>query len=119
MTKPVSRLTPGSRLARASRAAALGLLVAGSGIMTSRAVPSAPIVSVQANRVADLVVLGRGYDAGLRQGMVCRVTRGPAEIAEVILVDLRPTCSAALIVSLAPRQSIRAGDVASIKILKS
>jgi hypothetical protein len=51
--------------------------------------------------------------------MVCRLTRGGTEIAEVILVDLRPTCASALIVSLAPGQSIRAGDVASVKILKT
>jgi hypothetical protein len=51
--------------------------------------------------------------------MVCRVTRGATEIAEVLLVELRPTCSAALIVSVVPKQSIRAGDIASIKVLKS
>jgi hypothetical protein len=80
---------------------------------------SAPVVAVQPARVADLVMLGRGFDAGLRQGMVCRVTRGATEIAEVLLVDLRPSCSAALIVSLAPGQAIRAGDIARIKILKT
>jgi hypothetical protein len=51
--------------------------------------------------------------------MVCRVTRGGAEIAEVLLVDLRPTCASALIVGLTAGQSIRAGDVASVKILKT
>ena len=112
-------MAPGSRVARATRVAALCLLAAGSCILNSSAAPFAAVVAVQPNRVADLVLLSRGYDAGLRQGMVCRVTRGPAEIAEVILVDLRPSCSTALIVSLAPKQSIRAGDAASIKILKT
>ena len=70
-------------------------------------------------RVADLVLLGGGFDAGLRQGMVCRVTRGATEIAEVLLVELRPTCSAALILNLAPKQSIHAGDLARIKVLKT
>ena len=79
----------------------------------------AAVVAVHETRVADLVLLDRGFDAELRQGMVCRVTRGGAEIAEVLLVELRPTCSAALILSLAPGQSIRAGDAASLKILKS
>jgi hypothetical protein len=79
----------------------------------------AEVVAVQPSPVADLVILGRGFDAGLRQGMVCRVTRGGAEIAEVLLVELRPSCSAALIVNLAPTQSIRAGDTASIKLLKT
>ena len=83
------------------------------------AAPAAAVVSVQPTRIADLVMLNGGFDAGLRQGMVCRVTRGTTEIAEVLLVELRPTCSAALIVNVVPRQSIRAGDVASIKVLKS
>jgi len=81
--------------------------------------PAAAVVAVQPTRVADLVMLDHGFDAGLRQGMVCRVTRNGAEIAEVLLVDLRPSCSAALILNLAPRESIHAGDLASIKILKA
>lgn len=80
---------------------------------------AAPVVAVQPTRVADLVMLGAGFDAGLRQGMVCRVTRGSLEVAEILLVDLRPSCAAALIVSVAPRQSIRAGDTASIKVIKT
>lgn len=76
------------------------------------------VVAVQPSRVADLVLLGRGLDAGLRQGMVCRVTRGTADIAEILLVEARLQSSAALIVSLAPGQTIQAGDVASVKILK-
>ncbi|MEK7819907.1 MAG: hypothetical protein AAB543_02235, partial [Pseudomonadota bacterium] len=83
------------------------------------AAPALVVVSVQPTRVADLVMLDGGFDAGLRQGMVCRVTRGPTEIAEVLLVELRPACSAALILRVAPRQSIRAGDLARIKILKT
>jgi len=51
--------------------------------------------------------------------MICRITRGRSEIAEVILVELRSTCGAALIVNLSPGQSIQVGDVASVKILKS
>jgi len=38
---------------------------------------------------------------------------------EVLLVEIRPNCSAALITSVAPKQSSRAGDAASIKILKT
>jgi hypothetical protein len=108
------------RVAQATRLAALSALVFGSSLLaSSSAVPAAPVVAVQPTRVADLVLLGGGFDAGLRQGMVCRVTRGATEIAEVVLVELRPTCSAALILSVAAKQSIRAGDVASIKVLKS
>ena len=80
---------------------------------------SIEVVAVQPARTADLVLLGHGFDAGLRQGMVCRITRGAAEVAEVLLVEVRPTCSAALITSLAPKQSIHAGDVAALKILKT
>ena len=80
---------------------------------------SIEVVAVQPARSADLVLLGRGFDAGLRQGMVCRIARGTIEVAEVLLVELRPTCAAALITSLAPGQSIRTGDVASLKILKT
>ena len=77
------------------------------------------VIVVQPTRVADLVLLSHGFDAGLRQGMVCRVTRERANIAEILLVEVRPTCSAALITSLAPKQSIHAGDLAGIKILKT
>ncbi len=86
---------------------------------TVRSVGSAEVVAVHPTRVADLVLLGHGFDAGLREGMVCRISRADATIAEVILVELRATCAAALILDLAPGQSIRAGDVASVKILKS
>jgi hypothetical protein len=77
------------------------------------------VVAVRPTRVADLVLLDAGFDAGLRQGMVCRVTRGSREIAEILLVALRPNHSAALIVNVAPRQSILHGDSARIKVLKS
>jgi hypothetical protein len=90
--------------------------------ISARAAAGAPVtsvVAVQSVRIADLVLLGRGFDAGLRQGMICRITRGAVEIGEVVLVELRPACSAALIVSVAPRQAIRPGDLAAIKVLKS
>ena len=80
---------------------------------------SASVVSIAPTRAADLVLLDAGFDAGLRQGMVCRVTRAGREVAEVLLVEIRPQHSAALIVGLAPRQAIRAGDSVRIKLLKS
>ena len=83
------------------------------------AAPSAAVIAVESTQVADLILLRGGFDAGLRQGMICRITRGSQEIAEVIVVDLRPAHSAALIMDIAPKQSIRAGDLASIKILKT
>jgi hypothetical protein len=108
-----------SFLARGARAAGVAAIVLLTSSFVHSAAPIAAVVTVQPTRIADLVMLNGGFDAGLRQGMVCRVTRGAVEIAEVLLVELRPTCSAALIVSVVPKQSIRAGDIASIKVLKS
>ncbi len=84
-----------------------------------RSVGSAPVVAVQSTRVADLVLLGAGFDASLRAGMVCKVTRGGTAIGEIVLVELRAGFSAALIRQLAPGQSIRTGDVASVNALKT
>ena len=116
----MSNFKPVSLRFRGVRAAALvafGILHSALGI--AQATPSAAVIAVEPTRVADLVLLSDGFNAGLRQGMICRVTRGATEIAEVLLVELRPTSSAALIVSVVSGQSIRAGDVASIKVLKS
>lgn len=88
-------------------------------VRAANVTPVAEVAAIQPTRVADLVLLRGGFAAGLRQGMVCRITRGTVEVAEVLLVELRPTCSAALILSLAPKQAIRAGDLASIKVLKT
>jgi hypothetical protein len=105
------RLLPALLLAAAANAPFAAQAAAVAGV--------AEVVAVQPTRVADLILLSRGFDAGLRQGMVCRLTRGGTAIAEVVLVDLRPASSAALIVSVEPRQSIRPGDLAGIKVLKS
>jgi hypothetical protein len=105
---------------RLLQASLLSLLaVAPFSVRAATASGPAAVVAVQPTRIADLILLDHGFNAGLRQGMICRVTRGATEIAEIQLVDLRPTCAAALITSLAPQQSIRAGDVAHIKILKT
>lgn len=93
------------------------VLLAAPFCARAEAVRSAAVVGVQATRVADLVLLGAGFDAGLREGMVCRVTREGAAVGEVLLVDLRRDRAAALILNLAAGQSIRAGDRADIKIL--
>jgi hypothetical protein len=82
-------------------------------------VPTIEVAAIQQNRVADLVMLSHGYDAGLRQGMVCRVIRGQAEVAEVILVDLRLQTSVALILKVSANESIRARDVIAPKVFKS
>jgi hypothetical protein len=92
-------------------------LAALTGFNSVRA-SEAEVVAVQPAGSADLVLLSQGYDFGLRQGMVCRLVRRNSEIAEVLLVEMRPSCSAALILNVAARQSIRPGDVATIKVSK-
>jgi len=92
--------------------------VQAAALVATRSVEAAPVVAVQATRVADVVLLGAGFEAGLRQGMVFSVVRSGVEIAEVVLVELRPRAGAALILNLAPGQSIRAGDTATVKTLK-
>lgn len=87
-------------------------------LVGSRSVEAAPVVAVQPTRVADVVLLGAGFDAGLRQGMVFNVSRNGARVAEIVLVELRPRACAALILQLVPGQSIQAGDIATVKTLK-
>ena len=108
------------RRLRAAAAVLTGLVMAQLAlVIPASAAASVSVLAVQPTRIADLVLLNGGFDAGLREGMVCRVTRGTTEIAEVQLVEIRNTRSAALILSLAPKQAIRAGDAAVIKILKT
>ncbi len=79
----------------------------------------AAVQEVRPARLADLVILDAGYSAGLRQGMICRIKRGPLDVAELVVVELRIGCCAALIMGLSPRAAIRAGDAVEIKVLKS
>ena len=79
----------------------------------------AEVLGVQSIHSADIVLINQGYNAGLRQGMVCRLSRDGSEIAEVLLVELRPSCGAALIIKVGASESIHRGDAATIKVLKS
>ncbi len=88
-------------------------------VSVTRSVGAAPVLAVPSTRVADLVILGAGFGANLRPGMHCRVTRGSTDIAEILLVELRPAASAALILSCAAGQSIRPGDLATVIAFKS
>ncbi len=81
-------------------------------------ISGALVVAVEPTRVADVVLLGAGFEAGLRQGMVFSITRSGVKIAEVVLVELRPRASAAIIINLLPGQTIRSGDTANVKTLK-
>ena len=103
---------------RRARFALLVGLAVGHGSLVVAATPAPSVVAVQSTRVADLVLVGAGFEAGLRQGMICRVTRDSVDIGEIQLVELRNRASAALILSLAPNQSIRSGDLVAVKLLK-
>lgn len=96
---------------------ALALLCAISGRVC--AAPLATIVGLKAARVADLVLVNAGHDAGLRQGMVCEVARGGRQVAQILLVELRRDFCAALIVNVGSQGAIRAGDTVQAKVLKS
>lgn len=87
-------------------------------IQAFRSVSGALVVAVESTRITDVVFLGAGFEAGLRQGMVFSITRSGYKIAEVILVELSPRASAALIIHLQPGQTIRAGDTATVKTLR-
>lgn len=89
-----------------------------AALVDTHSVEAAPVISVRSTRVADIVLLGAGLNAGLRQGMVCRITRGNADVAKVVLVELGLRSSAALILQLYPGQSIQTGDVATVQTLK-
>ncbi|MDR1279730.1 MAG: hypothetical protein LBK99_02770 [Opitutaceae bacterium] len=86
-------------------------------IPVERSIRGTTVLKIHAARAADIVVLGAGFEAGLRQGMVCRVTRASAPVAEILLVDLRRRAAAALILTLENGQSIRTGDTVSVKTI--
>ncbi|MCS6244568.1 MAG: hypothetical protein H2172_12010 [Opitutus sp.] len=83
-----------------------------------RTISGALVVAVEPTRIADVVLLGAGFETGLRQGMVFSIMRSGVKIAEVVLVELRPRASAAIIIHLLPGQTIRSGDTANVKTLK-
>jgi hypothetical protein len=104
----------------------LGLVVALTGatvlraaISVERSVGDARVDRVVTLVPADLVILDAGFEAGLRQGMVCTVNRDGAAIGEILLVDLRPRAASALILDLASDQSFQSGDSVAVKTVSS
>ncbi|WP_043584341.1 hypothetical protein [Geminisphaera colitermitum] len=85
---------------------------------TTRSISATTVLNIHTAQAADIVVLGAGYEAGLRQGMVCQITRSGTLIGEILLVDLRPKATAALILNLENGQSIQPGDTASVKTIR-
>ena len=68
--------------------------------------------------ITDVVLLKDGLRRGLRTGMQCSVTREEQPIGELILVDVRPEASAALITQLNPGSFIQAGDTVTPNALR-
>jgi hypothetical protein len=83
-----------------------------------RSVGTANVVRVANLPVADLVLLDAGYESGLRQGMVCSISRGSEMIGELLLVDLRLNAANALITDLSGH-SVRPGDQVAVKTVSS
>lgn len=95
---------------------------AGNPAFVSRSImPSsrAEVLSVRPAPDCDVVYLRGGYDQGLRTGMTCTVVRDSQLVARLVLVEVRPEFSAALILDL-PQQGvgIRNGDIAQIQTLR-
>lgn len=76
------------------------------------------VYGVYEARHADLVLVRGGFDSGFQSGMVCQIDDGKAEVGEVMLVDVRNNCSAALILELAAGQVIEPGHSVRIKTVK-
>lgn len=76
------------------------------------------VIAFERTASADLVLVGAGLGSGLRQGMTCLVSREGRRVAQLLLVEARQSVSSALIVGMAPGESVRRGDAVSIKTLK-
>lgn len=92
---------------------------AGAAVLGGRSVGTARVTQIDRTPVADLVVLDAGLEAGLRQGMICIVTRGGAKIGELQLVDLRPQASNAVILDIKAGQSLLKRDQVAVKTVSS
>lgn len=73
------------------------------------------VYGVYEGRHADLVLVAGGFDSGFRAGMVCQIFQEGADVAEVIMVDVRENTSAALIRELKPENRIAPGQSVRIK----
>lgn len=75
----------------------------------------AEVAEVRAGAHADLVVLAGGHAQGLRPGMVCAVGRPGRAVARVVVAESRETRAVALVLAVAPGESILAGDIAEAR----
>lgn len=70
----------------------------------------AVVQSVMAGSSADLVLLAGGLSAGYRSGMVAKVERESAPIGQILIVEATADQAVALILELAPGQTIQSED---------
>lgn len=79
----------------------------------------ATVSTIDSNLAADLVILDGGLEQGLRLGMVCLVERGTQFIGELIVIESRSNCSAALILNLTENLTIQSGDRVRVKTFQN
>lgn len=73
------------------------------------------VAAVLPGESADLVVLDGGHAQGIRPGMVCGVTRAGRPVARLVVAESRETRSVALVLALAPGETLRSGDRAEAR----
>jgi hypothetical protein len=112
-------MLPSTHCSVAISFAFIGIASAGAAVSGGRSVETACVTQIGRTPVADLVVLDAGLEAGLRQGMICIVTRGGEKIGELQLVDLRPQASNAVILDIKAGQSLLKGDQVAVKTVSS
>ena len=104
---------------RLSAFALLGAGATSAAVVVERSVGDARIARIASLSAADLVLLDAGHEAGLREGMVCTVSRSGQAVGELLLVDLRPCSASALILDLDSDRSLQPGDRVSVKTVSS
>lgn len=90
-----------------------------AAVVVERSVAPVAIRDIARLPSADLVVLDGGFEAGLRLGMVCTVTRQGGRLGELLLVELRSCASSALILDLAKDASLQPGDQVAVKTVST
>lgn len=70
----------------------------------------ATIKKIVAGAAQDLVVVEQGLEAGLRRGIVADVTRGEIRKGRVLIAEASTVSAVALIIELAPGQTLMGGD---------
>lgn len=90
-----------------------------AGGVTERSIGEARIVHIEVMPSADLVVLDAGYEAGLRQSMICQVSRSGESVGKLLLVQLRQKSSIALILNLTSGRSLHNGDTVAVQTVST